>query len=48
MNMTDPRSGSPLFPKITPRFVQSFSDRYRIVSRAHSGKKTEPREGAAN
>ena len=33
MNMTNPRSGAPRFTRITRRFVQSFADRYRIVSR---------------
>lgn len=39
MHMTDPRSGSSLFTRITPRFVQSFADRYQIFSRSHTGKK---------
>ena len=34
--MLDPTSQRPLFEKITPRFVQSFADRFRIASRAHN------------
>lgn len=37
-NMLDPPTQMQLFLKITPRFVQSFADRFRIVSRAHKGK----------
>lgn len=38
MNAVDPRSQQPLHLKIDRRWVQSFMERYRIVSRAHTGK----------
>lgn len=37
-NMLDPLTDKPLFEKVSMRFVQSFADRYRIVSRAQKGK----------
>lgn len=38
MNMVDPRSEQPLHLKIDLRWIQSFTERFRIVSRAHTGK----------
>lgn len=37
-NMTDARTDAPLHTKITLAWVQGFKNRYRIVSRAHTGK----------
>ena len=37
-NLIDPLSGRPLFEKINARWVQSLAERFRIVSRAHTGK----------
>lgn len=36
--MLDPRSQKLMIEFISPRFTQSFADRYGIVSRAHTGK----------
>lgn len=37
-NMVDPRSGQSLSMRISTRWVQTFTVRFRIVSRAHTGK----------
>lgn len=37
-NMIDPRTEKPLHEKVDSRWVQSFTERFRIVSRAHTGK----------
>ena len=37
-NMIDPRSNEPLHLKITSTWIQSFTNRFRITSRAHTGK----------
>lgn len=37
--MIDACSGKPVIDMVTPRFVQSFADTFRIRSRAHRGKK---------
>lgn len=37
-NMIDPKSNEPLHLKITSTWIQSFTNRFRITSRAHTGK----------
>ena len=36
--MIDPRSNRPIIEHINSRFVPSFANRFRIVSRTHKGK----------
>lgn len=36
--MKDPASGRKIMDMLTPRWIQSFAERYQIVSRAHTGK----------
>ena len=38
LNMLDPRTQKPLHTKIDYRWIQSFMERFRIVSRARTGK----------
>ena len=37
-NFIDPKTDMPLYHKINGRWIQSFMERYHIVSRAHTGK----------
>lgn len=37
-NIVNPRSDNPLHPKIIPTWIQSFTERLSVVSRAHKSK----------